>query len=78
MSMELDVLLEAYNVLKEYVPTKDRQAAADHLVSNIIDIGMSDGDLKKFAGTDNYLKRAMEEYLDDFEDDDGYDDGYDE
>jgi hypothetical protein len=76
MSIELDVLVESYSVLKEYVPSRDRQAAADHLVGNIIDIGLSDSDLKKFAATDAYLRRAMEDYLDDFDDsdDDDYDD----
>jgi hypothetical protein len=76
MSIELDVLIEAYNVLKEYVPSRDRQAAADHLVGNIIDIGLSESDLKKFSSTDAYIKRAMEDYLDDFDDsdDDSYDD----
>ena len=79
MSIELDVLVETYNVLKEYVPTRDRQAAADHLVGNIIDIGLSESDLKKFAATDAYLKRAMEDYLDDFDGDDSDDyDNYDE
>lgn len=79
MSIELDVLVESYNVLKEYIPSRDRQAAADHLVGNIIDIGLSDADLKKFASNDAYLKRAMADYLDDFDDDDGDDyDGYDD
>ena len=31
--MEEDSIIEIWNTLKEYIPTKDRQTAADHLVS---------------------------------------------
>ncbi len=63
MTIEVDTLVEAYTTLKEYVPAKERQAAADTLISILVDI-LSDRDLREFAGTDAYTKRAAEEYLD--------------
>jgi hypothetical protein len=67
MSIDVEVLIESYITLKEYIPTKERQAAADNLVSMLVD-NLSDKELREFGGTDSYTKRAIEEYLDDEED----------
>jgi hypothetical protein len=61
MSIEIDTLVECYTVLKEYVPVKERQGAADTLMSVMVDI-LNDPDLKELAGVDGYLKRSYEEY----------------
>lgn len=75
MSIELDVLQETYLIMKEYVPSKDRQAAADQLVGNLVDMGIADPDFKKFTSVDSYLKNAAEDYLDDdFDAEDDLDD----
>jgi len=65
MSVELDVLTETYLIMKEYVPSKDRQTAADQLVGNLVDMGIPDPEFEKFCATDSYLKNAAEDYLDD-------------
>lgn len=75
MSLEIDALIETYTVLKEYVPTKERQGAADTLMSVLVDV-LSDEDLKELASVDSYLKRSFEEYQTDDEEDDNED--YDE
>ena len=64
MTIEVEVLIEAYTTLKEYIPTKERQAAADNLISLLVD-NLSDRELREFGSTDGYTKRAIEEYLDD-------------
>lgn len=75
MSLDVEILSEAYVVLKEYIPAKDRQAAADNLMSVLVDV-LSDKELNEFGGTDSYTKRSMEEYVDfdadEAEDDDDY------
>lgn len=63
MSVEVDILSEMWLTVKEYVPQKDRQAAADHLVSVVADHNILERDLIAVGGTDSYLKRAVEEYL---------------
>ena len=72
MSVEVDVLSEVYTILKQYIPQKDRQEAADSLMSVMVDL-LSDDELKEFSGTDSNLNRAYKEYAVDYEDDDDYD-----
>jgi hypothetical protein len=80
MSVELDVLGEMWLTCKEYINPKDKQAAADHVISVVADHNITEAELKSFSGTDSYLKRAVEEYLgeevdaDEEEDLDGSDD----
>jgi hypothetical protein len=80
MNVELDVLGELWLTCKEYINPKDKQAAADHVISVVADHNITEADLKTFGGTDSYLKRAVEEYLgeevdaDEAEDLDGSDD----
>ena len=63
MSIELDALGEVWLTCKEYIAPKDRQAAADHVLAIVADHNIVERDLKAFAGTDSYLKRALQEYL---------------
>jgi hypothetical protein len=63
MSLEIDILSEMWLTCKEYINPKDKQAAADHVISVIADHSITEADLKAFSGTDSYLKRALEEYL---------------
>ena len=80
MSVELDVLGEMWLTCKEYINPKDKQAAADHVISVVADHNITEAELKSFGSTDSYLKRAVEEYLgeevdaDEEEDLDGSDD----
>ena len=67
MSIEIEVVIETYTVLKEYVPVKERQGAADTLMSVLVD-ALSDQDLTELAGVDGYLKRSFEAYSTDDED----------
>jgi hypothetical protein len=83
MSIEVDVLCETYSIIKEYVSSKDRQAAADHLFSVLTDLEISEKDLKIFSQTDQYLQRSCSEYFQDdgdadSEDEDEYDYGRDD
>lgn len=73
MSIDVDVLSEMYTVLKQYIPAKDRQEAADNLMSIMVDM-LGDQELKEFGGTDNTLKRALKEYVaeDEEEEDEDY------
>ena len=70
MNVELDALSEIWMTCKEYIAPKDRQAAADHVISVVADHSITEADLKKFGGTDSYLGRAVKEYLGEEEDSD--------
>ena len=69
MSIEIDTLIETYTILKEYIPAKERQAAADNLVSILVDT-LSDKEIREFGGIDGYTKRSLEEYIGDDDEDD--------
>ncbi len=73
MTVEVDVLSEVYTILKQYIAQKDRQEAADTLMSVMVDL-LSDNELKEFSGTDSNLSRAYKEYAADFEEEDDYND----
>jgi hypothetical protein len=74
MSIDVEVLIETYTILKEYIPAKERQAASDNLMSVLADT-LSEKELKEFGGTDSYTKRSIEEYISDEDDSEEY---YDE
>jgi hypothetical protein len=68
MSIDVEVLCETYGVMKEYISSKDRQAVADHVFSILSDSdGITEKDLKVFAGCDSYLQRACADYFEDDE-----------
>ena len=68
MSIDVEVLVETYTILKEYIPAKERQAAADNLVSMLVDT-LSDKEIREFGGIDGYTKRSLEEYIGDDDED---------
>lgn len=78
MSIEIDVVGEVWLTCKEYIGLKDRQAAADHLISVVADHNILERDLKAVGGTDSYLKRAVEEYLGEEVEEPDYDEEDDE
>ena len=75
----VDIASEVWLTCKEYINPKDRQAAADHLISVVADHNITEGEFKAFGGTDSYLKRALVDYLGeeeveepDYDEDDDY------
>ena len=78
MTIDVDILGEVWTTTKEYIPSKDRQAAADHVVAVIADGEISEDDLKQFGGADQYVGRAVYEYLGEEEDPDEDIDGSDD
>lgn len=76
--MDIDVLSDLYKVMKEYVPSKDRQTAADHVCNIIADSGISDNDLKAFCSDDAHLLRAYKDNVDDDDEEEQYYEDLDE
>jgi hypothetical protein len=72
MSIDVEVLIETYTILKEYIPSKERQAASDNLMSVLADT-LSEKELKEFGSTDSYTKRSLEEYISDEDEDEDFD-----
>ena len=70
MSIEVDALLETWTICKEYIGSKDRQAAADQLVAALTDHSLSEQEFREFVSSDTHLKRAAADILEDEEEDD--------
>jgi hypothetical protein len=73
MTIDVDVLSELYTIMKQYVPSKDRQECADNLMSVMVDM-LGDQELTEFGTTDATLKKALKEYVSEDEDDEEDDD----
>ena len=61
--MEEDSIIEIWNTLKEYISTKDRQTAADHLVSILVDLGVSEEAITKLGEEDKYVEQSVKDAL---------------
>ena len=57
---EAELLAEVWCILKEYI--KDKQQAIDHLISTLVDSGLTDETVEELRGIDKYLDKALEEY----------------
>jgi hypothetical protein len=71
---DIEVVIDAYKILKEYIPAKDRQLASDHFVEDMQEI-LDEQDLFQLGGVDKYLKASVKDLLgeEDFElEDDEY------
>ena len=71
---DVEIVIDAYKILKEYIPAKDRQLASDHFVEDMQEI-LDEQDLFKLGGVDKYLKASVKDLLgeEDFElEDDEY------
>lgn len=61
---ELEIVIDAYKILKEYIPQKDMQMAADHFVEDMQEV-LEEEDLYKLGGVDRYLKASVTDLLGD-------------
>ena len=65
---DVEIVIDAYKILKEYISAKDRQLASDHFVEDMQEI-LDEQDLFKLGGVDKYLKASVKDLLgeEDFE-----------
>ncbi|MDB4378542.1 hypothetical protein N9Z41_02100 [bacterium] len=69
--MDDNLFADFWNIVKEYVPAKDRQSAADHVINVLIDAGATDEILFALRECDKNMADAVNEELGESED---YDD----
>jgi hypothetical protein len=61
--MSGELLAVFWQTVREYIPTKDRQTAADHIVEELVEMGCSDQDLHELA-IDRAMQNAIKEHID--------------
>lgn len=69
-----DTLAEFWNTLKEYIPNKDKQPAAHHVVAHMIDFGLDEKDFYALAEVDTNMAEAIKEAFEEFDEYDSFDD----
>ena len=63
MSDTSELLVVFWQTVKEYISAKDRQIAADHIVNELVELGITDNDLQQLA-VDGAMRAASAEHLD--------------
>lgn len=72
MSDTGELLAQFWTTVREYIPAKDRQSAADHVINELVDLGIDDRDLHELA-VDRTMQNAIREHLDLEESEEDYD-----
>jgi hypothetical protein len=63
MSETAELLVQFWQTVREYIPAKDRQIAADHVINELVELGISDLDLQHLA-CDRIMTNSISEHLD--------------
>ena len=63
MSDTSELLVQFWTTVKEYISVKDRQLAADHVINELVELGITDSDLQELA-IDRIMTNAIREHLD--------------
>ena len=72
MSDTSELLVQFWQTVKEYIPQKDRQMAADHVINELVDLGVTDSDLHALA-VDRIMEHAIAEHIEIEESDEDFD-----
>jgi hypothetical protein len=72
MSDTSELLVQFWQTVKEYIPQKDRQMAADHVINELVDLGITDSDLHALA-VDRIMENAIAEHVELEESDEDFD-----
>ena len=73
-NMEEDLIIEVWDVFKEYVPEKNRETAAGHYVDFLLGKDVETSTLEGLIGYDSALDSAIELVLGETDDDTADDD----
>ena len=63
MSDTSELLVQFWTTVKEYISAKDRQLAADHVINELVELGITDQELQELA-VDRIMTNAISEHLD--------------
>ena len=80
--MEEDLIIEVWDVFKEYISDKNKETAANHFIDFLLGKDVDTGVLKGLVGYDSHLDEAIElvvgEEVEEDIDEEDYDYGEDE
>ena len=76
--MDEDLIIETWDVFKEYIPEKNRETAAAHFVDFLLGKDVDGLVLEGLMGYDPHLDQAIEEAVGESEDHEEEDEGFDD
>lgn len=76
--MDEGLIIEIWDIFKEYVPEKNREVAANQYVDFLVDKDVDASALKSLVGYDSYLDDAIKYVLEEDEAFEDEDDSYEE
>ena len=56
-----------WKILSVYIPNKEHEIAAQHLVSELVDLGVEEDDLIGMAKGHSVLQKVLAEYVDEID-----------
>jgi hypothetical protein len=59
---DTEYLVAMWQTVKEYIPAKDRQSAADHVINELVELGIDDEGLEDLA-VDKAMLNAVKEHV---------------
>jgi hypothetical protein len=59
---DTEFLVAMWQTAKEYIPAKDRQSDADHVINELVELGLDDSDLEDLA-VDKAMLNAIKEHI---------------
>ena len=59
---DTEYLVAMWQTVKEYIPAKDRQSAADHVINELVEMGIDDEGLEDLA-VDKAMLNAVKEHV---------------
>lgn len=76
--MTVDLASVIWSEVKSFIPSIDRQEAAEIVVSVLVDHDVNIEDIRQEFKGDSDIKKALAQYVKDHDDDDDDDDYYDD
>lgn len=77
MTSEVEQIAEIWQLLRDYIPVKDRSEAAEHLISMLEESGTDERAFSNLANLDHELADAIDNMHGDDADFEDIDEGYD-
>ena len=75
--MDIELLETFWRTVREYIPAKARQTAADHVMADLIDSGLEEEEAHLLKALDVYMRKAVNEQLpEEDSDDDEWEEDY--
>lgn len=78
MAIETDFIFEVWEAMKPLIPAKDKMEAAERIIKQCDEYGISKTDLEEMTENDKILETAFDRYFvddeEEWEDDDAWDD----